>query len=89
MARFSKRKLKAYRRQYYSSNTKKALQLKSHNYKCNADLRKESDRDVYHSKPASKRRTMRRYNALHTSTIKAAKNDAYASNPTPQKEAVR
>ena len=85
MARFSKRKLKAYRKQYYSSNTKKALQLKSLNYKCNADVRKESERESYHSKPVSKRRIMRRY----SSTIKAARNDAYASNPIPQKKAVR
>ena len=89
MARFSKRKLKAYRKQYYSSNTKTALQLKSLNYKCNADVRKESERESYNSKPVSKRRIMRRYNALHASTIKAAKNDAYASNPRPQKNAVR
>ena len=85
MARFSKRKLKAYRKQYYSSNTKKALQLKSLNYKCNADVRKDSDRESYHSKPVSKRRIMRRY----ISTIKAARNDPYASNPIPQKKAVR
>ena len=85
MARFSKRKLRAYRKQYYSSNTKKALQLKSLNYKCNADVRKESDRESYHSKPDSKRRIMR----VYISTIKAARNDAYASNPTLQKEAVR
>ena len=85
MARFSKRKLKAYRKQYYSSNTKKALQLKSLNYKCNADVRKESERESYHSKPVSKTRIMRKY----ISTIKAARNDAYASNPIPQKKAVR
>ena len=89
MAHISKRKLKAYRKQYYSSNAKKAIKLKSLNYKCNTDVRKQSNRELYHSKPASKRRIMRRYNALHASTIKAAKNDAYASNPTLQKEAVR
>ena len=74
MARFSKRKLKAYRKQYYSSNAKKALKLKGLNNKCNTDVRKQSNR------------IMRRYNALHASTIKAAKNDAYASNPTLQKD---
>ena len=46
MAHFSKHKVKAYRRQHYSSNTKDALELKSNNYKSNADLRKESDRDI-------------------------------------------
>ena len=53
MARFLKGKLKAYRKQYYSSNTKKALQLKGLNYKCNTDIRNESERESYHSKPAS------------------------------------
>ena len=89
MARFSKRQLKAYRKQYYSSNTKKALQLKRLNYKCNADARKESDREAYESRSAPKRQKMRRYNALNTVAIRSAMRDAYASNPAPQKEAVK
>ena len=89
MGHFSKRKQKAYRKRYYSNNADKALQRKSLNYKCNADLRKESDRESYLSRSASKRRTMQTYKALNRATIRSAMRDAYASNSAPQKEAVR
>ena len=85
MARFSKRKQKAYRKRYYSSNAEKALQLKSLNYKCNADVRREADRESYLSGSASKRRLMRTYKALNRTTITSARRDAYASNPTSKK----
>ena len=86
MVRFSKHKQKAYRKRYYSSNEEKALQLKSLNYKCNADLRKESDRASYLSRSASKMQT---YKALNRTAIRSAMRDVYVSNPAPQKEAVR
>ena len=89
MAHFLKSNLKAYRKQYSSSNTKKALQLKSHNYKCNVDVRKESDRETYESRSAPKRKKMRRYNALNTVAMRAAMRDVYASNPAPTKEAMK
>ena len=66
MARFSKRKQRAYRRQFYSSNKEKALELRETDYKCNADLRKASERESYGSKPSSKKRTMQKYNALNS-----------------------
>ena len=51
--------------------------------------RKESDRESYLSRSASKRRTMQTYKALNRATIRSAMRDAYASNSAPQKEAVR
>ena len=53
MARFSKRKQKVYRKQYYSNNKEKALQLKKEDYKCNAVVRLESDRESYKWNPAN------------------------------------
>ena len=73
MARFSKRKEKAYRKQHYSSNREKALQ--KINYKCNADVRKRSDRDSYQDRSAPKKRIMRRYNALNTGKLKSVINE--------------
>ena len=89
MARFSKRKRKFYRKQYCSNNKEKALQLKEEDYKSNASVRLESDRQSYKSNSAPKRRKMRKYNALHTNTIRSAMKNAYASNPALQKEAAK
>ena len=89
MARFSKRKEKAYRKQHYSSNKEKSLQSKQLNYKCNADVRKQADRDSYHARSASKRRIMRRYNALNVDKLKSIMQDAYTSNPASKRESVR
>ena len=72
MARFSKRKRKVYRKQYYSNNKEKALHFKKEDYKCNAVVRLESDRESYKWNPAPKRRKMQKYNALNTNKIRSA-----------------
>ena len=79
MARFSKCKQKAYRKQHYSSNKKKSLQNKQLNYKCNADVRKQTDRDSYQARSAPKRQIVRRYNTLNTDKLKSVMKDAYAA----------
>ena len=74
MARFSKRKQKAYRQQYYSANRGNVSGEMKCYYERTAAVRKEAEKEVNASNPEPKRRVVK---------------FRYDSNPEPRKKAMK
>ena len=55
MVRYTKRQSKKYRQLYYCANKNKALEQKRENYECNADIRKDADKQVYRTNAEKKK----------------------------------
>ena len=55
MVRYTKRQSKKYRQQYYCANKNKALEQKRENYECNADIRKDADKQMYRTNAEKKK----------------------------------
>ena len=85
MARFSKRKQKANRQQYYSANRNKVSREMKCYYEHTADVRKEA----YASNPEPKRRAVKSRYASNPEPKRQAVQSRYASNPEPKRQAVK
>ena len=85
MVRLTKRRRKAYRKQYYQTNRSEALNKKKENYKLNADNRKEAYKHKYQHKIKFYKKN---YYAKNADEIRSALRKLYASNPEPKKRAV-
>ena len=85
MARFSKRKQKANRQQYYSANRNKVSREMKCYYERTADVRKEA----YASNPEPKRRAVKSRYASNPEPKRRAVKSRYASNPEPKRRAVK
>ena len=85
MARFSKRKQKANRQQYYSANRNKVSREMKCYYEHTADVRKEA----YASNPEPKRQAVKSRYASNPEPKRQAVQSRYASNPEPKRRAVK
>ena len=61
MVRYTKRQSKKYRQQYYCANKNKALEQKRENYECNADIRKDADKQVYRTNAEKKKYALKKH----------------------------
>ena len=83
MARFSKRKQRANRQQYYSANRNNVSREMKCYYERTADVRKEA----YASNPEPKRRAVQSRYASNPEPKRRAVKSRYASNPVPKRRA--
>ena len=89
MARFSKRKQKAYRQQYYSANRGKVSGEMKCCYERTADVRKEAEKEAYASNLEPKRQAVQSRYAPNPEPKRRAVKSRYASNPELKRRAVQ